>query len=344
MRGAGRSVEPGVVRQRRDALRGEELGGLLDRLAREAVDDARIARVFGAQQLEELAARLVLGRDAVGDVGPVEAGDELPRVLQLEPLGDLGVGGAGGRGGEGDARDVRPPLVQLGEREVVGPEVVAPLGDAVRLVDGEQRDAAAFEQVRGGRNAESLGGEVEQVELAREEERLDHPAFVEVLRGVEEARADAERGERVDLILHERDQRGDDHSDARPDQGRDLVAERLPPAGGHEHDRVATRADVVDDRRLLAAEVVVAEHALQDVERRGRGVGEHGPDGRPVPRRETRRLENPDSPSRKPRLALSGVRCSRPGWRARRRGARRTRHRRRGAAPGSRPPPPGRRP
>ena len=60
VRGAGRAVEPGVVRQRRDALRGEELGGLLDRLAREAVDDARVARVLGAQQLEELAARLVL--------------------------------------------------------------------------------------------------------------------------------------------------------------------------------------------------------------------------------------------------------------------------------------------
>ena len=58
-----------------------------------------------------------------------------------------------------------------------------------------------------GRNAEALGGEVEQVELAREEERLDHPALVEVLRRVEEGRADAERGERVDLVLHERDER-----------------------------------------------------------------------------------------------------------------------------------------
>ena len=143
-----------------------------------------------------------------------------------------------------------------------------------------------------GRNAEPLGREVEQVELAGEEERLDHPAFVEVLRGVEEARADAERGERVDLVLHERDQRGDDDADARAHQRRDLVAERLAAAGRHEHDRVAARADVVDDLRLLAAEVVVAEHAPQDVERRGRGVGEHGPDGRPVPRRETRRLEN----------------------------------------------------
>ena len=39
-----------------------------------------------------------------------------------------------------------------------------------------------------GRDAEPLGGEVEQVELPAEEVRLDHPALVEVLRGVEEAR------------------------------------------------------------------------------------------------------------------------------------------------------------
>ena len=63
-----------------------------------------------------------------------------------------------------------------------------------------------------------------------------------------------------------------------------------------------------------------------------------------VARTATRRLGIENSPSRERRLAPGGVRGSRPGWRARRRGARRTRHPRRGAASGSRPPPPGRRP
>src|SRR5882762_5723676 len=39
-----------------------------------------------------------------------------------------------------------PALVQRGQREVDGPEVVAPLGNAVRLVDREQRNRAPVEQ------------------------------------------------------------------------------------------------------------------------------------------------------------------------------------------------------
>ncbi len=38
--------------------------------------------------------------------------------------------------------------------------------------------------------------------------------------------------------------------------------------------------DVLDDRGLFATELVVAEHAPQDVQRGGRGVGEHELDGR----------------------------------------------------------------
>ncbi len=85
-------VQPRVVGQRRDALCHEEIGGLLHRVAGEAVDDARLARVLGAQEIEQLLAGLVLGGDAVLDVGPVEAGDEVLGVLEIEPGGDLGAG------------------------------------------------------------------------------------------------------------------------------------------------------------------------------------------------------------------------------------------------------------
>jgi hypothetical protein len=53
--------------------------------------------------------------------------------------------------------------------QVLGPEVVAPLRDAVRLVDGEQRDAAAPEQFQRALGEQPLGGDVEQVELACEQ-------------------------------------------------------------------------------------------------------------------------------------------------------------------------------
>ncbi len=168
------------------------LGGLLDRVPRQAVDDAGVTRVLGAQQLEQLGARVVLRRDPVLDVGTVEARDEVPCVLELEPARDLPVGRLGRCRGEGDARDRGPPLVQDRQPEVVRAEVVAPLRHAVRLVDREERDVSAVEQREGLGDPQPLGGEVEQVERAVDEGRLDLSALLPALRGVEEPGLDPE--------------------------------------------------------------------------------------------------------------------------------------------------------
>ena len=127
-----------------------------------------------------------------------------------------------------------------------------PLRHAVRLVDGEHRDpGAAVEQPHGGVGPQPLGREVEQVELAGPELLLDDLARPRVLRRVEEVRADAELAQRLHLVLHERDERRDDHPGARPDQRGDLVAQRLAAAGRHQHERVVARDDVRDDLLLL---------------------------------------------------------------------------------------------
>ena len=49
----------------------------------------------------------------------------------------------------------------------------------------------------------------------------------------------AARAERIDLILHQRDERGDYDIGAAGDRGRNLVAERLAAPGRHHHQRVA---------------------------------------------------------------------------------------------------------
>src|SRR5438552_8038942 len=66
--------------------------------------------------------------------------------------------------------------------------------------------------------------------------------------------------QRVDLVLHQRDQRGYHDADARPQQCRDLVTHRLAAAGRHQHDGVAARNNVLDDLELLAAEAVEPEN------------------------------------------------------------------------------------
>jgi len=50
----------------------------------------------------------------------------------------------------------------------------------------------------------------------------------------ERRRLDAGQPERRHLVFHQRNQRRHDEADARPDQRRDLVAERLAAAGRHQ--------------------------------------------------------------------------------------------------------------
>src|SRR3546814_19359457 len=81
--------------------------GLLHRIAREAVDDARVAGVIAANEIEQLTVRAVLRFDPVLDVGPVEDVDELFRGTEVQPLDDTGGGLPGGGRGERDGSDER---------------------------------------------------------------------------------------------------------------------------------------------------------------------------------------------------------------------------------------------
>jgi hypothetical protein len=66
------------------------------------------------------------------------------------------------------------------------------------------------------------------------------------------------------LVFHQRNQRRDDNANPGADQRRYLIAKRFAAAGGHEHQGIATIDDMIDDRRLLTAEVAVAEYPLQN--------------------------------------------------------------------------------
>ena len=54
------------------------------------------------------------------------------------------------------------PARRVGEPEVVGPEVVPPLRDAVRLVDHEQADPRLPDALEEAGRGEALGRDVEQ--------------------------------------------------------------------------------------------------------------------------------------------------------------------------------------
>ena len=131
-------------------------------------------------------------------------------AVAVSAIGRLGADGAGG----------------VGEGEVVGTEVVAPLRDAVRLVDDEQADVGLRDCAQEARRGEALGRDVEHPAVAAH--AREHGLDVErpgALRVDQLHRSRRELAQRLDLIVHQRDQRGDDEREVVADQRRQLVAQ-----------------------------------------------------------------------------------------------------------------------
>jgi hypothetical protein len=116
-------------------------------LSRQAVDDASLPRVALLDEREQLrAGGPLIEADEVADVRTVEAGDDVQGVRAEEAIADLRPGPTVRRRGQGDTRDPREALPQQRQADVVRAEVVAPLRDAVRLIDGEERRLDLVEQ------------------------------------------------------------------------------------------------------------------------------------------------------------------------------------------------------
>ncbi len=144
---------------------------------------------------------------------------------------------------------------------------MAPLGNAVRLVDGEQPERQLGQPVHKLVLQQALGGDIDQLDLAATHggEVLDHllPA---------QGRVDVDRrhtvgAQTVDLILHQRNKGRYHHPEPGPQQRRDLVTERLAATGGLEHQRIASRDDLLDDLELTRPKLLIAEDRLQQGKR-----------------------------------------------------------------------------
>ncbi len=204
--------------------------------------------------------------DAVVEIRPVEAVGEDLRTRQQEPLDDLAPRRRVGGGGQRQARHAGVALAQEAELEVLGAEVVPPLGHAMRLVDREQGETRAVEELEEAGRHQPLRRDVEQIELAGPEGTLDARRFAPGGRFECSAAArDAELGERRHLVVHQRDERRDDDAGPLAQQRRELVADRLAAAGRHQHQGVLAALERRDDLALPAAEGSVAEDTQQQL-------------------------------------------------------------------------------
>ena len=236
-----RIVQAGVVRERRYASALERLRHLLDIAARCGIDDGH-ARVL-AQHADErgILVRVRLGGDhVVAQVGAVEARDDGVGVLEPELPRDVGADVRGGRGGERHHGRPAQAFAHLGDAQIAGPEVMAPLADAMRLIDGEERHADILQPLCRAAEVEALGGHVQHLHLAPRHAAHALRHFAGRQRAVDEGGGNAARREGVHLVLHERDERAHDDGDARQQECGHLVAHRLAAAGRQHDERVAT--------------------------------------------------------------------------------------------------------
>lgn len=125
-------------------------------------------------------------------------------------FGDIGRHAGVGRRGGGQHRGVGREVGEHGaQAAVVRPEIVAPVGDAVRLVhDQEAGGRGQFGQhlVTEVRIVQPLRAHQEDVDLARRHLGLDGLPLLRV-RGVDRPRADSGSGRRLHLVAHQREQR-----------------------------------------------------------------------------------------------------------------------------------------
>ena len=169
----------------------------------------------------------------------------------------------------------RHALGQRGEHvaqaPVVRPEVVPPVGDAVRLVDHDQPDPRGEQRqhvLAEARVVEPLRADQQQVDRVVGQQRADLVPLVAVGR-VDRQRADAEPLGRRDLVAHQRQQRRDDQR--RPgaalaqQRGGEEVDGRLAPARAlHAQHPRAVGHEVAHRLELVLAELGLGPRELAE--------------------------------------------------------------------------------
>ena len=210
--------------------------------------------------------------DDVSQIGAAKAGDVFVGITEAELLDDIVADALSRAGGEGDDGEVRKKFAEAAKLAVLGAEVVAPFGDAMGFVDGEEGNRHAAEP--GGRAVEgdAFGRKIEKAVVALAGAAKDETALVARKRTIEKSGGDTHLFELRDLVLHQGDQWRNNYHGAPPveDCGQ-LVAERLATTRGHHHASVASCSDAPDNVLLAWAERFVAPIAVQGLGKR-RGV------------------------------------------------------------------------
>ena len=120
------------------------------------------------------------------------------------------------------------------------------------------------------RRGQTFGRGVEQRDIATAQALLHRVGFFAAQAGVQKISLNARFVQRTHLVVHQGDEGRHHNRQALPQtltrNGRDLIAQRFAPAGGHEHQRVTTAHHMFNDGLLMTSESRITKHLAQDVQ------------------------------------------------------------------------------
>ena len=194
------AMAAGAIDDRAAGLVGRQVGG------QQVVDEGKL---FAARRRDDLEAQVVARRAAVEDV-------ELDAESFLEVLDDLrhdrGLGGGGQAQDRGNCVVSGLVADEAADVAVVGPEVLAPFGKAVRLVEHPAADLPLIQGFSQGAVAQLLGRDKHDAGVAQAYLVESIPAFRHGQQAVDgDAGCDAARLQPGHLVRHQRHQGRDDH-------------------------------------------------------------------------------------------------------------------------------------
>ena len=255
-------LEPRVVGQGTQALLLEKGGRPLHAVARPPVDNTRLAGPR-LDELQDLMVDAALGANLEIEVRPIERSPDHQGRTQLQSGDDVLLHAASRRRRKRRHRHARELLGDLRQGQVIGPEVVTPFADAVGLVDAEQRQPGRLQHLLELLECEPLRGNVKQLRLPATEPPEDLFSAAAVQRTVQVIGRNAVAPRRIDLVLHQRNQRTDHHRRALQQRGRQLVTQRLAAAGRHDRKNVPARENLADDPLLVGTKRVEPEDRME---------------------------------------------------------------------------------
>ena len=238
-------------------------------IARGSIDDTAFARMRLHKRDHPVGALSGFRLCAKGEVGPVETCDVNGGGCEVEFVEDIVARALIGGRRDSDARHAWEQLLQPAKGPVVGAEIMAPLADAVGFINGDERDIETGQHISKPA-AQRLRRDIEHVHLASAggfERRL---LVSRRHGGIEPLGAHAKCLERIDLVGHERNEGRDDQPRTSPENGRNLVTERLAASSRQDSKDIAPLQHIADDIGLQAAKRIISIDTFQ----KGEGVGQ----------------------------------------------------------------------